>query len=334
MPFAPDRYEQMRYRRCGRSGLQLPAISLGGWQAIGSYVDHQRAQELFFTAFDHGITHFDFANNYGKPPGESERVFGRILRDMPRDELIISSKAGYDMWPGPYGDWGSRKYIIASCDASLQRLGVDYVDIFYHHRYDPHTPLDETLMALEHLVERGKALYVGISNYPDPHLTRAVSVMQKHARHPLTIHQPCYNLLRREAETQVFPTAHAAGMGVIAYCPLAQGQLTERYLDGIPADSRAAQRGGWLREQMTPQRQALLRRLAAIAGDRGQSLAQMALSWVLRDERVTSALIGASKAEQIVANVTAIDAPAFTTEELKAIDAICDAWTKPVRPPG
>ncbi len=326
MDFAADRYERMQYRRCGRSGLYLPMISLGGWQAIGGYRDDDTSRRLFFTAFDQGITHFDFANNYGRPPGASEQLFGRILRDMPRDELLISSKAGYRMWSGPYGDWGSRKYIIASCDASLKRLGVDYVDIFYHHRHDPDTPLEETMGALASLVQQGKALYVGISNYHEPSLSAAVETMRRLSGPPLTIHQPCCNLLNRRAIDSVLPGAAAAGMGVICFSPLAQGLLTERYLDGIPGDSRAAdQAQGGLRERLTPAVLDGLRSLASLAADRGQSLAALALAWLLRDERVTSVLIGASRPEQILANVAACRRIDFSADELARIDAVCAA---------
>ncbi len=324
--FAADRYERMRYRRCGRSGLMLPALSLGGWQAIGGYRDDQASKKIFFRAFDLGITHFDFANNYGQPAGNSEELFGRILSEMPRNELVISSKAGYRMWPGPYGEWGGRKYLIESCEASLKRLGVDHLDIFYSHRYDPDTPLDETLGALDTLVRQGKTLYAGISSYPDPHFTRAVETVRAHDWAPITIHQPYYHLLSRAAETEVLPSAERYGVGVIAFCPLAQGLLTERYLSGIPEGSRAAQKdAGWLRSTLTPEALARARALAAIAKRRGQSLAQMALAWLLKDQRVTSVLIGASSPEQVAENVGCLDNLAFGPDDLKDIDAACAA---------
>jgi L-glyceraldehyde 3-phosphate reductase len=312
MPPAADRYQRMSYRRCGRSGLLLPAISLGGWQATGSYRDEATSRAIFLRAFDLGITHFDFANNYGTPPGASEALFGRVLKELPREELVISSKAGYRMWPGPYGEWGSRKYLIQSCEASLKRLGVDHVDLFYSHRFDPETPLDETLGALDTLVRQGKALYAGLSNYPDPHFSRAVGIVQERAWAPLTIHQPRYHLA----------CAARCGLGVIAFCPLAQGLLTDRYLAGIPADSRAAQATGeGLRKRITPQVIDTVRRLDAIARRRGQSLAQMALAWLLKDPRVTSVLIGASSPEQVAQNVACLANLSFTTAELAEIDA-------------
>ena len=324
MPFAADRYERMRYRRCGRSGLMLPEVSLGGWQAIGSYRGDEDSRKILTAAFDLGITHFDFANNYGTPPGASEELFGRLLPEFPRDELIVSSKAGYRMWPGPYGEWGSRKYLIASCEASLKRLKLDYVDIFYSHRFDPHTPLDETMGALETLVRQGKALYAGISSYADPHFTRAVDLVTARGWAPITIHQPHYHLLARQAEQEVLPTAAHAGVGVIAFCPLAQGLLTDRYLNGIPADSRAAAPGGdWLRSTLTEDAIGRARRLNAIAVRRGQSLAQMSLAWLLKDQRVTSVLIGASSVEQLKNNVGCLAKPDFSAEELKEIDVAC-----------
>jgi L-glyceraldehyde 3-phosphate reductase len=324
MPFAADRYQTMSYRRCGRSGLQLPAVSLGGWQAIGSYRDDEVSKCIFFTAFDLGITHFDFANNYGQPPGASETLFGRILKELPREELVISSKAGYRMWPGPYGEWGSRKYVIQSCEASLRRLGLDHVDIFYSHRFDPETPIEETIGALETLVRQGKALYAGVSNYPDPHFSRAVALVRERGWAPITIHQPYYNLFGRQAETEVLPTAGREGVGVIAFCPLAQGLLTRRYLDGIPKDSRAASPGGdWLRSTITEAAVAKARALDAIARRRGQNLAQMALAWLLKDSRVTSVLIGASSPEQVRENVGCLAKPDFSKDELAEIDVVC-----------
>jgi len=324
MPFADDRYDRMRYRRCGRSGLLLPEVSLGGWQAIGSYRGDEDSRRIITAAFDLGITHFDFANNYGTPAGASEELFGRLLPDFPRDELIISSKAGYRMWPGPYGEWGSRKYLIASCEASLKRLKLDYVDIFYSHRFDADTPLDETMGALETLVRQGKALYAGISSYADPHFTRAVDIVTARGWAPITIHQPHYHLLARQAEHEVLPTAAREGVGVIAFCPLAQGLLTDRYLKGIPPDSRAATPGGgWLRSTLTPEAIARAQKLDTIAKRRGQSLAQMSLAWLLKDQRVTSVLIGASSVEQLKDNVGCLAKPTFSPEELKEIDAAC-----------
>lgn len=326
MTFAADRYERMSYRRCGRTGLLLPAISLGGWQGIGSYRDETESKRIFFTAFDHGITHFDFANNYGSPAGASEALFGRLLAEMPRHELVISSKAGYRMWPGPYGDGGGRKYLIESCEQSLRRLRIDHVDIFYSHRPDPDTPLDETMGALETLVRQGKALYAGLSNYPGPRFGEAVALMHGRNWAPIAIHQPKYNLLHRAAATEVLPTAAREGVGVIAFSPLAQGLLTARYLDGIPADSRAAVNkgnGAINATRITPDLVARLRTLNGIAGRRGQSLAQMALSWLLRDERITSVLTGASRPEQIADSVACLKNLAFSAEELAAIDEAC-----------
>lgn len=326
MPFAADRYERMPYRRCGRTGLLLPAISLGGWQGIGSYRDEEASKHIFFTAFDHGITHFDFANNYGSPGGASEELFGRILTEMPRHELVISSKAGYRMWPGPYGDGGGRKYLIESCEQSLRRLRVDHVDIFYSHRPDPDTPLDETMGALETIVRQGKALYAGLSNYPDPRFGEAVSLMRNRGWAPIAIHQPKYNLLHRAPATEVLPTAAREGVGVIAFSPLAQGLLTDRYLDGIPADSRVAVNkgnGAIDASRITPELVGRLRILNDLARRRGQSLAQMALAWLLQDGRVTSVLTGASRPEQIADSVACLKNLAFSAGELAAIDQAC-----------
>lgn len=326
MNFAADRYSRMPYRRCGRTGLLLPALSLGGWQGIGSYRDEEASKRIFFTAFDQGITHFDFANNYGDPAGASEELFGRILAEMPRHEVLISSKAGYRMWPGPYGDGGGRKYLMESCEQSLRRLRVDHVDIFYSHRPDPATPLDETMGALETIVRQGKALYAGLSNYPDPRFGEAVALMRQRGWAPITIHQPKYNLLHRAPATEVLPTAAQEGVGVIAFSPLAQGLLTDRYLDGIPADSRAAVNkgnGAIDGSRITPAVVAQVRALNDIAKRRGQSLAQMALAWLLRDERVTSVLTGASRPEQIADSVACLKNLVFSAEELTAIDAAC-----------
>lgn len=325
MPFNPDRYSSMQYRRCGRSGLQLPAISLGGWQAIGGYRDDEVSKRIFFAAFDHGITHFDFANNYGHPGGASEELFGRILKEMPRHELVISSKAGYRMWPGPYGDGGSRKYLIESCEESLKRLGTDHVDIFYSHRFDADTPIEETMGALETLVRQGKALYAGISNYADPHFSRAIHTMRERAWAPITIHQPCYNMLNRAPEREVLPTAGREGVGVIGFSPLAQGLLTDKYLNGIPADSRAAAgkgNGSLGGDRITPALVAKVQALNGIAKARGQSLAQMALAWLLKDQRVTSVLIGASRPEQVSDCVACLKNLAFSADELGAIEKV------------
>lgn len=324
MPFKESRYESMQYRPCGRSGLSLPVVSLGGWQAIGSYRDNQTAKALFFTAFDCGITHFDLANNYGKPAGASEEIFGAILKEMPRNELVISSKAGNRMWPGPYGDGGGRKYIMQSCDDSLKRLGIDHVDIFYSHRYDPTVPMEETLRALEDIVQQGKALYIGISNYYGEQFQKAIDIMRLHDWHPITINQPYYNMLGRGAETTVLPIGEQEGVGVIAFCPLAQGLLAGRYLDGIPADSRAsvAGMGDWLRSTLNDTSLKKARDLNTLAKQRGESLAQMTLAWTLRDKRVTSALIGASSVEQIHENMKCLKSAPFSAEELKAIEAV------------
>ncbi len=325
MPFAADRYATMPYRRCGRSGLLLPAVSLGGWQAIGGYRGDEDSKRIFFAAFDLGITHFDFANNYGHPAGASEELFGRVLKEMPRDELVISSKAGYTMRPGPYGDWGSRKHLIESCEQSLRRLGVDHVDIFYSHRPDPNTPLEETIGALDHLVRQGKALYAGVSNYVDPTFSRAVDLAKSRSWAPIAIHQPYYNMLGRQAEHEVLPTAGREGVGVIAFSPLSQGLLTDRYLNGIPADSRVALNkgnGAMSKDRVTPATIAKIQALNAIAKPRGQSLAQMALAWLLKDERVTSVLIGASSPEQVRQNVSCIANLVFSAAELTAIEAV------------
>jgi len=321
---AADRYDKLAYRRCGRSGLRLPAISLGCWHNFGDGDDPDEARAMLRTAFDLGITHFDLANNYGPPPGAAETNVGRLLREdfaAHRDELIISTKAGYLMWPGPYGEWGSRKYLIASLDQSLKRLGLDYVDIFYSHRSDPSTPLEETLGALDHVVRQGKALYAGISSYRGAATVESARIMAGLGT-PVTIHQPNYSLLDRWIEGDLLAHTDRLGIGVICFCPLAQGLLTDKYLQGIPPDSRAAKPTGFLRkESITPELIAKLIRLNAIARERRQTLAQMALAWVLRDPRVTSALIGASRASQIAENVAALETAAFTEEELSAIDA-------------
>ncbi len=320
----PDRYASMTYRRCGRSGLLLPAISLGLWHNFGDVDTFANCRSMILEAFDLGITHFDLANNYGPPPGSAERTFGRILRESlhaHRDELVISSKAGYRMWPGPYGDGGSRKYLLASLDQSLERMGLPYVDIFYSHRPDPETPLDETLEALATAVRSGRALYAGISSY-SAEQTRAAAQGLRERGTPCLIHQPSYSMLNRWIEPELMDALETAGMGAIAFCPLAQGLLTSRYLDGIPPDSRAA-RGGFLkRDQISPERLATVSALGTLAAERGQTLAQMALNWVLRDPRMTSALIGASSPAQIRENAAAASAPPFCDEELRRIDTM------------
>jgi len=327
--FSPDRYDHMPYRRCGRWGLKLPAISLGTWETFGGYRDSDVARACLYRAFDLGITHFDLANNYGRPPGHAETIVGQIVRSMPRDELILSTKAGYRMWPGPCGEWGSRKHILASLDQSLQRLGVDYVDLFYHHRPDPDTPLEETLGALDQAVRSGKALYTAVSNYSGARLAEAHQVIRDNRLSPVILHQPCYNLLRRGIETDLVPVAREHGTGIIVFCPLAQGLLTSKYLDGIPADSRAALWWGEDRGRRVEEVLPKVRALHAIARARGQSLAQLALCWILRLPEITSALIGASRVEQIEENVAALSAPPLTPTELEQVDQILAAPPTP-----
>jgi L-glyceraldehyde 3-phosphate reductase len=319
------RYDTMPYRRCGRSGLKLPAVSLGLWHNFGHVDRFDNARALVRHAFDAGITHFDLANNYGPPPGSAESVFGEILRldfGALRDELVISSKAGYLMGPGPYGEWGSRKYLVASCDQSLKRLGLDYVDIFYSHRPDPDTPLEETMGALDHIVKSGRALYAGVSNYPPQMLREAAAILRRLGT-PCLIHQPRYSMLDRTPEGGLFAALGDEGIGCIAFSPLAQGLLTDRYLGGgIPADSRAAKGVGFLKPtDVTPQRLATIAKLNAIAAARGQKLSQMALAWVLRQPAMTSVLIGASKTAQIDDAVGALQRLDFSGDELAAIDA-------------
>ena len=322
---AARRYEGMRYRRCGRSGLKLPAVSLGLWHNFGGVDDFRNARAMVLRAFDLGITHFDLANNYGPPPGAAEETFGRILRrDLHRyrDELIISTKAGYWMWPGPYGDWGSRKYLVASLDQSLRRMGLEYVDIFYHHRPDPETPLEETMGALDHIVRQGKALYAGISSYT-PEQTRQAAGILRQLGTPCLIHQPSYNMFNRWIEDGLLEVLEEEGIGCIVFSPLAQGLLTERYLGGIPEDSRAAKPHGFLkREEVTEEKLAKVRKLNEIARARGQGMAQMAIAWNLRHRGMTSVLVGASRVRQIEENVAALDNLQFTAEELAAIDQI------------
>jgi L-glyceraldehyde 3-phosphate reductase len=332
---ASDRYDAMTYRRCGRSGLQLPAISLGLWNNFGEDKPIETQRAIIRRAFDRGVTHFDLANNYGPPPGAAEINFGRILREdlaAYRDELIISTKAGYDMWPGPYGEWGSRKYLLASLDQSLQRMGLDYVDIFYSHRFDPDTPLEETLGAVATAVKQGKALYAGISSYSGPRTTEAVQILRDLGT-PVLIHQPSYSMLNRWIEEDVLDVVGEEGVGVIAFSPLGQGMLTDRYLDGVPEDSRAA-KGVFLdRSHLTEENLARVRALNEIAGRRGQTLAQMAVAWVLRDQRVTSALVGASSVNQLDDSLGALDNLDFSAEELgeidrHAVEAGINIWAK------
>jgi L-glyceraldehyde 3-phosphate reductase len=319
---APDRYDRMQIRRSGRSGLQLPAVSLGLWNNFGDDRPLETARAILRRAFDLGVLHFDLANNYGPPYGSAETNFGRHFRDdfRPyRDELVISTKAGYDMWPGPYGEWGSRKYLLASLDQSLQRLGLDYVDIFYSHRFDPETPLEETMGALDTAVRQGKALYVGISSY-SAEKTREAAAILRDLGTPLVIHQPSYSLLNRWIEPDLLDVLGHEGIGCIAFSPLAQGILTDRYLNGIPEGSRASRHLSLSPDQLSEQTLAKVRALHEIAQRRGQSLAQMAIAWVLRDPRMTSALIGASSVEQLEANVAALDKLDFTPDELEEID--------------
>ena len=319
------RYDAMEYRRCGRSGLKLPAISLGLWHNFGGDTPHTLKRELCQSAFDHGITHFDLANNYGPPPGSAEEAFGDILKsDFAgyRDELIISSKAGYSMWDGPYGEWGSRKYLISSCDASLKRMGLDYVDIFYSHRFDPDTPLEETMGALDHIVRSGRALYVGISSYNTERTREAVAILRDMGT-PCLIHQPSYNILNRWVERDgLLDALDEVGVGSIAFTPLAQGMLTKKYLSGVPEGSRATQGKSLLPEFLSDENITRLQGLNEIAEARRQTLAQMAIAWVLREGRVTTALIGASKVSQIEDCVGAVANTAFTADELAAIDAL------------
>ena len=320
-----NRYQTMRYNRTGQSGLKLPAISLGLWHNFGGVDVFENARALLFRAFDLGITHFDLANNYGPPAGSAEETLGRVLKvDLRayRDELVISSKAGYGMWDGPYGEWGSRKYLVSSLDQSLKRLGLDYVDIFYSHRPDPETPLEETMAALDHLVRSGKALYVGISNYPADMTRRAAKILRELGT-PCLIHQPAYSLLNRWIEPELLTALHEEGVGCIAFSPLAQGLLSDKYLSGIPADSRAGKEHGFLRPaHVTEERLHKVRRLEALSKARCQKLAQMAIAWVLRHPGMTSALIGASRVSQIEDAVAALDNAQFSSSELTQIDEI------------
>lgn len=323
-----ERYLTMTYNRCGKSGLKLPAVSLGLWHNFGDTADYENMKALVFTAFDNGITHFDLANNYGPAPGSAERNFGKILKEelSPyRDELIISTKAGYDMWEGPYGNWGSRKYLLASLDQSLKRLGLDYMDIFYHHRPDPDTPLEETMGALTRAVRSGKALYAGLSNYNGEQLEKAVKILTE-LKCPFIINQNRYSIFDRTIEQNgLKSTAVRLEKGIIAFSPLAQGMLTDRYLNGIPADSRIMTDGRFLKQSaVTPERLEQIHKLNEIAKERGQTLAEMALAWVLKDGVVTSVLIGASKPSQILDNIKAINNTAFSAEELEKINKVCN----------
>ncbi|MEU4444867.1 L-glyceraldehyde 3-phosphate reductase [Actinosynnema sp. NPDC050801] len=337
MAYLPDasRYDRMTYRRCGRSGLMLPAVSLGLWHNFGDDRPYESGRAIVRRAFDLGVTHFDLANNYGPPYGSAEVNFGRVVADdlrPHRDELVISTKAGYDMWPGPYGDRGSRKYLLSSLDQSLSRLGLDYVDIFYSHRFDPDTPLEETVGALVSAVQQGKALYVGISSYSATK-TREAAELLRTAGVPLLIHQPSYSMLNRWIENDLLDALGELGVGCIAFSPLAQGMLTDKYLDGVPAGSRATQGKSLSEDLLTEANLAHVRALDEIAASRGQSLAQLALTWALRDERVTSVLIGASSVGQLEANVAALDGPPLTDDEIEqidvhAVDSGIDLWAE------
>lgn len=321
-----NRYQEMKYNRCGRSGLKLPEVSLGLWHNFGDTSVYSNMKQLCFTAFDNGITHFDLANNYGPEYGSAERNFGRIMKEnfIPyRDEMVISTKAGYDMWEGPYGDWGSRKYLLASLDQSLKRMGLEYVDIFYHHRMDPETPLEETMGALDQAVKSGKALYAGLSNYDGETLKRACRILEDF-RCPFIINQNRYSIFDRTIEENGLKAAAAEeGKGIIVFSPLEQGLLTDRYLNGIPADSRAARDGRFLNaSQITEEKLQQVRKLNEIAKERGESLARMALKWVLKDDVVTSVIIGASRPEQILDNIKVIESAPLTDEEIRQIDEI------------
>lgn len=321
------RYDSMQYNRCGKSGLKLPIVSLGLWHNFGDISSYDNMKQMCFTAFDNGITHFDLANNYGPESGSAEKHFGMILKEhfAPyRDELIISTKAGFDMWEGPYGDWGSRKYLIASLDQSLKRMGLDYVDIFYHHRMDPDTPLEETMGALDQIVKSGKALYAGLSNYDGETMKKACEILNN-LRCPFIINQNSYNIFNRTIENNgLKKAARESGKGIISFSPLAQGMLTDRYLNGIPTDSRVVTDGRFLhKEQLGEDRISVIRKLNDLASKRGETLAQMALKWVVKDSDVTSVLIGASKPQQILENLKVMQAADFSDEELKLIDDIC-----------
>lgn len=328
MTYTPDtkRYDTMQYRRTGKSGLLLPIISLGLWHNFGHVDTNSTFRQTIFTAFDNGITHFDLANNYGPPPGSAEENFGHILKENfssnLRDELIISTKAGYNMWHGPYGEWGSRKYLISSLDQSLKRMDLDYIDIFYSHRFDPLTPLEETMQTLHDIVRSGKALYVGISNYTAEDSKKAIDILKRMGTHCL-IHQPKYSMFDRWVETGLLDVLEQEGVGCIPFSPLAQGLLTDKYLKGVPSDSRVAKGVGFLTEKnLTEERLNKIRQLNTVAGERGQTLAQMAMAWLLKDARVTSVLIGASKSEQVLDAVNCLKAEPFVKEELNKIEEI------------
>ena len=328
MHYLPNtqRYADMEYRRCGKSGIRLPAVSLGLWHNFGEVDKAENCRQILRMAFDNGITHFDLANNYGPPPGSAEEMFGSILKkdfSAYRDEMIISTKAGYLMWPGPYGDWGSKKYLVSSLDQSLKRMGLDYVDIFYHHRPDPHTPLEETMRTLDLIVRQGKALYVGISNYRVPEATRAIAIL-KDLGTPCIIHQPKYSMFERWVEEQgLLNLLDSEGVGCIPFSPLAQGMLTNKYLKGIPEDSRAHSATGFLQESaITPETISKIQRLNELAVQRGQTLAQMALAWILKDKRVTSVLLGVSKPAQLQDSLNCLKKHQFADDELSAIEAI------------
>jgi L-glyceraldehyde 3-phosphate reductase len=319
---AADRYDRMQYRRCGRSGLDLPAISLGLWQNFGGEQPLESSRTILRRAFDRGVTHIDLANNYGPPYGSAEETFGRVMtKDLRpyRDELVISTKAGYDMWPGPYGEWGSRKYLLASLDQSLGRMGLDYVDIFYSHRFDPRTPLEETMGALDTAVRQGKALYAGISSYTAEQTHEAAEILRRLGT-PLLIHQPSYSLLNRWIEPDLLDALEELGVGCIGFSPLAQGMLTDKYLDGIPEGSRATQNGSLSRDLLTDESLTKIRALNGVAARRGQSLAQMSLAWTLRDPRMTSTLIGVSSLAQLEDSLDTLDTLDFSDEELAEID--------------
>lgn len=322
---AANRYTDMQYRRCGKSGIKLSALSLGLWHNFGHVNDFENSRNILHTAFDSGITHFDLANNYGPPPGSAEENFGKILHQdftSYRDELIISTKAGYTMWDGPYGDWGSKKYLVSSLDQSLKRMKLDYVDIFYHHRPDPETPLEETMAALDLIVRQGKALYAGISNYNAEQAQKAITLLKEMGT-PCVIHQPKYSMFVRDPENGLLDVLGSNSVGCIPFSPLAQGLLTDKYLNGIPADSRVATSGQFLNQShITPEKIDKVKQLNAIAQGRGQKLAQMALSWILKDNRVTSVLIGASKPEQVTDSIQCLKNTSFSEEELNAIDNI------------
>ncbi len=329
MPYLPNprRYQDMQYRRCGRSGLRLPAVSLGLWHNFGHVDVLENCRQILHLAFDAGITHFDLANNYGPPPGSAEENFGRILREDfsgYRDQLVISTKAGYYMWEGPYGEWGSKKYLVSSLGQSLKRMGLDYVDIFYHHRPDPDTPLEETMSALDLIVRQGKALYVGISNYRKEEAEEAIRILRELGT-PCLIHQPNYSMFDRWVEGGLLDLLDREGVGCIPFSPLQQGLLTDRYLQGIPEDSRAAKPHGFLKKnQLTEGRLQQIRRLDALARERGQSLAQMALAWILRDERITSVLVGASRPEQLADSLKCLDNLVFSESGLQQIEQILE----------